>query len=874
LDFKESNILRSKFCRPEPSTDLIIREDLYKQLANGKNKPLFLISAPAGYGKSTLVSSWLGQNDLHFGWVSLSEYDDNWLTFIKYFVECLRQSVPGVFDDSIQMLSTAEVPDSDAIARSIINHLMDIEENFYLVLDDYHYIHTAEIHEFINKVLRFPPPRFHLVVISRIDPPFKIQHFRSKNLITEIRSNDLAIGIDVAITFLTSTTGIAVNQDFCKTAVEITEGWITGLRLISLKLKSHQDFAEIFTIKEKRTIIHDLLDEVFADFSPTVRDFIVKCSVLHQFSAAICAEICQMEKQSAAQTIIDELSASNLFIIPVGQSRGWYRFHHLFQDYLKAKFAILYSKTEQEQVHYRAAMWLRKEELFKGAIIHFLQSGKIGNAIAVFAGFRQQLMNNAFWQELIQTFNFFSEQNIDTEIDLQLARAWINIYEGKPFEVFSQIDHIKGVLESAKLSEVQKTRYAAELCCLNAYKIYNVDQDFQELQDQCDFAIENLHDDQKYVKGYAWIFKLGAMQVLGKYADVKDLTAHQWGTSSKTLKSHLFLVLNYVEWMEADVNALLDNSKQFVDFGQSNHNQEAIANGSHFHGIGNYMTNQLDLAFLHLKRCYEKRYFTIGVIKLMNSVALAMCHLAGNNITAAEATLLEAKKEMESKNSPYFNALLEAAHAEINLACDDTNLALKNLAGIGALPLLPFSNFFVPQFTYVKALIYSSDQTLLESASNLIQRYSDFCEKTNNHLFKLKFMALQAIYYHKTKREEEAFKLVESLMRPTESLRLIRVFADCGPIMRELLFKFCSQNGQSSFIKEVLETFPLTSNSGLLSRRELDVLPLLSHSNREIAERLFIAEKTVKRHSNSIFKKLQVKNRREALQKATELKLV
>ena len=190
------------------------------------------------------------------------------------------------------------------------------------------------------------------------------------------------------------------------------------------------------------------------------------------------------------------------------------------------------------------------------------------------------------------------------------------------------------------------------------------------------------------------------------------------------------------------------------------------------------------------------------------------------------------------------------------------------------IPIFPFSNFYTPQITLIKVWLHSEDADLHSRAATLLSSYITYCEKTNNTLFKEKFKALEALSFYLCGEKAEAFHLLERLLPITSSRGLMRIFLDAGPKMGTLLSAYLTQNGRNEFLEKILDAFPAVPETISFTRRELDVLPLLSLPNKEIAEQLFIAEKTVKRHSNSIFKKLRVKNRREALRKAEELMLV
>ena len=870
------NLLRSKFLKPTPTTDLVLRTDLLNRLYKGRRKPLILISAPAGYGKSTLISSWLDHQSLNFGWISISEYDNDWLSFIQYFVLGLNNIVFGKFNDIVSLLESPEIPDADDISRFIVNNLTDLNEDIYLVLDDYHYLHDPEIHDFLNKILQFPLPRFHLVLISRVDPPFKIQRLRSKGLITEIRSIDLVFKLGEATEFFKNSIGKALDMEVCQSATNMTDGWITGLRLFSLNYKNKSGKLDDFFNVEHANFTIELLDEIFQEFSPEVQKVVLNSSILHQFNISICNKICDLSNASEVSGILDYLKTSNLFIVPVDEERGWFRFHHFFQDYLRNKFQETYSDKEQKTIHKLAGVWLREHELLKGAIIHFLKAGDIDEAVSVFENFRHQTMNEAQWIEFSEAFSLFDEETVKDHISLMLAQAWINIYVGKPFEMFALLEPIQALINNTTLSIEKYNRYLSELNCLIPYKTYNVDQDFHEVIKQCDFALDHLQEDQQYVKGFAWIFKLGALQAIGNYVEAKKLLLGNLEENQKSiLDSHLYFIMNYLQWMEADFPALFETSTLLITSSiEGNKNLEAYANGNHFFGIGKYMINELEASKMHIEKCFASRFHTVGIVNIMNSIALVMLHLAQNNFSESERIIQEIKSEFKKKRSYVFNTMLDALHAEICLSGNDVDKALHYLNEVQQIPLTPFSDFYSPHFTLVKAFVYAEDASLWDKASNLLKDYLELTKNTHNKLFKMKFMALQSILYYYQGEFALAFSSLQEVLDSAKTHRLIRVFLDCGPMMKELLLQYLKSINNDSFVPELIHAFPMDSNEIVLSTREKDVLPLLNLSNKEIGEQLFIAEKTVKRHSNSIFKKLEVKNRREALQKATELKLV
>jgi len=874
LKDQNSNLLQTKFYKPPLTSDYIQRRELIDRLNFGVKAPLILISAPSGYGKSTLVTGWLKATKLKHAWISLSEYDNHLLTFLEYLAVAINTSETGILSEIQTLLHTPEQPAVDIITTKIINALIKLPNDFYLVIEDYHFIHNPEIHNFFNQLLRFPPPKFHLVVTSRIDPPFSIQYLRSKNLVTEIRTADLVFSVKETERFLNLTLGKRVDQQLNKNINEVTEGWITGIRLISLKIKIPAFKNKIFRIPATASPVRELLDEIFDSLSDTTKEYILKSSILVNFNASICDFICTSDTPYG-NNFIRELKASNFLLTSLDERAGWYRYHNLFHDYLKNKFEEHYDSEENKRTHIKAALWLEKNEFPKGSIIHYNKAGEYQKAIDIFEYYRHQLMNEANWHDMIQVFNFFEKGLIPVTIELQLAKAWINVYEGRPFEMFNQLQSIQDLINDIKSNNQKKRRFLAEFNCLLPYKTYNIEQNYPSVIKQCDYALENLEPYQKYVRGYAWIFKLGAMQIVGNYHEAKSLVLETIDQDPRSiLNTHLYFVLNYLQWMEADMEALAETSELLYEIGENNENLEAYANGNHFYGLSKYMTNEIEDANTYLLNSYRHRFHTIGIINFMNAIALSFTYAVSQDFKRAFQIMQNTKKEFRQKSNYYFNAMLEAAIAEIYLQQNKIDKAFKRLGGVKDLPLIPFSNFFVPQFTFVKVLIYSNIHNNLAEADRQLNRLLDFTKKANNRMFYMKFLTLKALYHNEIDQQNQSFTIINDLLPGVKSENMGRVFLDAGQKMKKVLIELQIYQGNDPFLEKIINLFPESGDDIMFTKRELDVIPLLNLTNKEIAERLFIAEKTVKRHSNSIFKKLRVKNRREALKKAEALNLL
>jgi len=230
-------IIQTKLQRPPTPVDLVPRPHLTAWLEQRLGRPLTLVSAPAGYGKSTLVSCWLESFDCPLAWVSLDEHDDDLVTFLNYFLEAMQIILPGVGNETLALIQVTPLPPLHVIITSLINELAQIEEPFVLVLDDYHQIHTTAIHELLDDLLLHPPINFHLVICTRLDPLLSLSRLRAHAQLTEIRTQDLRFNQDETSALLQLMLGIDVNDATSASLEEQTEGWVTGLRLAALAMR-------------------------------------------------------------------------------------------------------------------------------------------------------------------------------------------------------------------------------------------------------------------------------------------------------------------------------------------------------------------------------------------------------------------------------------------------------------------------------------------------------------------------------------------------------------------------------------------------------------------------------------------------------------
>ncbi len=334
------NILRTKLYKPRASRHHLPRHHLMAWLDKWVHRPLTLVSAPAGYGKSTLLSNWLMSN-LPSAWISLDENDNDFHTFLSYLLAAVQTLFPHDVENTKALLNAPNFPPMATLAHSLINELDNIDQSFILVLDDYHTINDKTVHGFISEILQHPPEALHLVVSSRLDPPFGLARFRAKRLMGEIRIQDLRFSLKEIGALLEKEIGKPIDNKIIATLDKKLEGWVTGLRLATLSLRNRPDLDRVITDLpvENRYLTDYLITEVLVNLPEETQSYLFATAILNRFCASLCDAVCIMDSGSLECTMggtnfLKWLKTSELFIVSLDAQGKWFRSPHLFQQLL------------------------------------------------------------------------------------------------------------------------------------------------------------------------------------------------------------------------------------------------------------------------------------------------------------------------------------------------------------------------------------------------------------------------------------------------------------------------------------------------------------------------------------------------------------
>ncbi|MCG3209668.1 MAG: HTH-type transcriptional regulator MalT [Anaerolineae bacterium] len=477
------SILATKLFVPPPRAELVPRPRLLNRLtASFQRKPgVALVSAPAGFGKTTLVSSWINQKDeggrikdekseihpsspiLHpsnVAWLSLDEGDNDQLRFFTYLVAALQQANPQV-GQVIQSMLRAEppqLPSPDALATTLINDIAAAATPLVLVLDDYHVIDNPLIDQTLNFLIDHQPPQLFLVLTSRIDPDLPLARLRVRGKLTELRAADLRFTADEAAAFLKRVTNLPLTKQEIIALESRTEGWIAGLQLAALSMQGSSDvagFISAFT-GSHRYIIDYLADEVLDRQPPSIRSFLLRTAILNRLSAPLCNAV---TGQTGSQAMLEQVESANLFLIALDNERRWYRYHHLFADLLRQRLHAETPPTEIAGLHGRAALWYgqqaeatKQPEVVTEALHHTLKAGDSDFAVRLISAHVADNLMGGRLTTVSYWLDQLSPALVQSHPTLSIARAWVLYFSQQPELTETYLQHAAAQAEQQKES--------------------------------------------------------------------------------------------------------------------------------------------------------------------------------------------------------------------------------------------------------------------------------------------------------------------------------------------------------------------------------------------------------------------------------------
>jgi LuxR family maltose regulon positive regulatory protein len=873
-----------KLSIPPLRPNVVSRPRLLERLNEGLHRKLILISAPAGFGKTTLVSQWLAGCKFPAAWLSLDEGENDPSRFLTYLVAALQTITPTLGEGVSGVLQFPQPTSPEAILTTLLNEITTIQDHFVLVLDDYHVLDAKAVDQALSYLVDHLPPHMHLVIATREDPLLPLARLRAGGQLTELRVADLRFTLSEAAGFLNQVMGLLLSAQDIAALERRTEGWIAGLQLAAISMQGHQDptsFIQSFT-GSHHFVLDYLLEEVLGQQPESIQTFLLRTSILDRFCGPLCDAI-MMDPSASGQATLQYLEHANLFIIPLDNERRWYRYHHLFADLLRQRLHQSPSPSPGDEaidvaeLHRRASVWYEDHGLELEAFHYAAAANDVERAERLVEGKGMPLHFRGAAIPVLNWLKSLPTTVLDAWPSLWTAYASTLLAIGQVTGVEQKLQAAEKALQGAEQDD--KTRdLVGRIAAIRATVATHLLQ-VETIIAQSRRALEYLHPDNlAFRTSTAW--KLGfAYQLQGDrvaasraYTEVIAISQASGNFMYTIMATTCLGMLQEVDNQLSLATQTYRHVLQLV--GES---PLPIACEAHF-GLARiyYEWNDLDEALQHGQQSIQLMQQAETERFVACKVFLARLKLAQGDVTGAAAMLAEARQFARQHNFVY--SMPEIAAAQVLTLLHQGNLAAA--AHLVQTHELPIS----------QARVYLA-QGDTSAALAVLEPWREKVEAKQWEDERLKVLLLQVVALQAHGEKDKAVQLLGDALAIAEPAGFIRLFVDEGRPMAHLLSEAAAQGIMPDYIGKLLAVFkvdaqkredtsslppPAQSLIEPLSRREVEVLHLIAQglSNQEISERLFLAVDTVKGHNRKIFDKLQVQRRTEAVARARELGLL
>ncbi|MEM7536778.1 MAG: LuxR C-terminal-related transcriptional regulator [Chloroflexota bacterium] len=929
-------ILTTKLYIPSTQSTLVTRSCLVERLMTGVSGKLTLVSAPAGFGKTTLVSEWLAASRQPAAWYSLDDGDNDLTRFLAYFVASLQATFPNAPNlgaGTMVLLQSPQPPSIETMLTTLLNEITNIPESFMLVLDDYHVIDTSEIDNMLIFLLEHLPPQMHLVITTREDPALPLARLRARGHLTEVRAADLCFTFDEADQFFNQVMGLALSSTQIEALSTRTEGWIAGLQLAAISMRGRTDtgktennsverFVHAFT-GSHHFILDYLIEEVLQQQPAPIRSFLLQTSILNRLHGALCDAVTQ---QGDGRGMLSTLERSNLFIVPLDDQRQWYRYHHLFAD-------VLQTRLQEEQpehvslLHQRASVWYEQNSLQADAIHHALAAKDFARvadlAELVWREMDRQLQTDR-WLSWVQAI---PETLLQTRPVLSVGYAWSLLNEGEieaaePYlrdaeQWRNTLSDQSGQSESNRMVVVDQAEFCslpATIASARAYQAQtrgDVDSTMVYARQALDFFPED--------------------DALSRAVPAAILSLSYWGRGELEA-SHQWLT-TAMAGFQTTGNKVAAISGTFgladMRIAQGRLNEAVRTYERSLKLVASYM-NPPDTNITDINSTKQDKFVLQGTADL--HLGLSMLHHERGEVEAAReqlATSTSFELHAALPDFPYRLCIAKARLKASQAAFDDAIALLDEAERLYYPTPIPIvrpvaalrAKVWIAQGRLAEAWAWVREQDLsveddlsylrefehmtlvrlfiaqhretpthsdLHQAMGLLDRLLQAAEMQGRMGSVIELLVLQALAHDALADRSSALTSLARALTIAEPEGYLRLFVDEGQPMQMLLSKCLTQGTMPTYVTHLLAVMPAQINEEApahdpnqqliepLSKRELEVLRLLAlgHTNQALADELVIALSTVKKHVNNIFGKLGVASRTQAVNRARELGLL
>jgi LuxR family maltose regulon positive regulatory protein len=918
-----ASILATKLYIPPPRSKIVLRPRLIERLNDGLSSgcKLTLISASAGFGKTTLVSEWVAGCGRPVAWLSLDEGDNQAAGFLAYLVAALQtlalSKAEGIAANIgkgvLAILQSPQPPPIESILTALINEITSLPDNFILVLDDYHIVDSKPVDEALTFLIEHLPHRMHLVIATREDPHLPLARLRARGQLTELRAANLRFTPAEATGFLNQLMGLNLSAEDIAALDKRTEGWIAGLQLAALSMQGRSDtagFIQAFT-GSHRFVLDYLVEEVLQRQPEQIRSFLLQTAILDRLFAALCNAV--TEREDGKETLA-ALERSNLFVIPLDDQRQWYRYHHLFAEVLRAR--LMEAQPGQvSSLHQRASAWYEQNGMRSDAIRHALAAQDFEDAAGLielaWPAAEAGSIQPAAWLGWVKRL---PDELVHTRPVLSVWYAYALLGIGNMEAAQTRLNDAERWLEPADTMKAQLETPSVEMVVADQEQFKSLPATIAVGRAYIAQTLGNIPDTVRYASRVLELTEAdpfrhsqasmllgmthwasGDLEAAGRVFADYTMKLRAAGNLPEAISTTV--VLADIRLALGRLHEAINTLEQLLQF-VMDQGEPIPPNAADLHRELSKLhleQGNLEAAAQQLQRGRELgEKAQLPVLRYRLCIDQARLKTAQGDLEGALALLEEAERLYIRSPLPDF-CPISAMKARIWVAQGKLTKALEWVRAQGI--SVDDAPGYLREFEHVtlaRVLIarYKSDRETgaIHAATGLLERLLQAAEAGKRMGSVIEILVLQALAHQAQGNITPALVSLERALTLAVPEGCIRIFVDEGEPMAQLLSEAAARGIMPDYISKLLAAFQAEAQTSKdipdlplaqpmiepLSQRELKVLQLVAQglSNREISERLFLALSTVKGYNQKIFDKLQVQSRTEAIARARELGLL